>query len=755
MSAWYILPAMLGLAITIVLWMAVRLVLWARAPQNIAAACFLGAMACVFAGYLYQLVLSDYTAILFWSNFQAIGYFLLYPLWFIFVLYFTGHKAWVTPRMLLLLGILAFLPIAAMLLPATSSWMATTVGFVPTPGPFKILEQADGWMTWAFSFFAQVEGVISLLLLIRHAQRVRTTYRKYFIILNVAICLTCLAVFAQMTGANPIAPFSLITLTFLPSSLVICWVFYTLRVGQTLPVIREQVVEAMRDSVIVLDSQHKLVYLNPAAYEILQAGGRPVLGRPLVDVVPSGLADRLLDPHTREKTLVMGDQVYSTSQSTLEDWKGEAIGQVLVARNVTDREQLEQAVQARATELARSSAFTVALSLVAARVAVSADLDQVYKTLSIELHRIQLYFLVAVRNPGEPGYRIDYVSISGPVLQQMEELTGQSAKGFQVPELADFFGQSRPEQGEAQFFPNFNQVIREFLPDVAVVYQQDLMDAAGITLQTAGFVFRLIAGQKEVGMFAVWGPTLRQDDWSPLSVFAAQVSAAIQKIRLIQSEQERVAELERTNLEKEALLKEIHHRVKNNLQIISSLLNLQSQQVQDDKVEEIFRESQNRIRSMALIHEKLYRSDNLARVKFDEYIHDLGMFLVRAYNDPDRQIRLEVRADHVDFDLDTAIPCSLIVNELVSNSLKHGFPPALCSGIDMDRRICVELAWQSDRKIHLVVEDNGVGYPTHMDFQRTGSLGLQLVHSLAQQLAGEIEFSNRGGARAEIAFPVE
>ncbi|MBK8025768.1 MAG: PAS domain-containing protein [Chloroflexi bacterium] len=180
--------------------------------------------------------------------------------------------------------------------------------------------------------------------------------------------------------------------------------------------------------------------------------------------------------------------------------------------------------------------------------------------------------------------------------------------------------------------------------------------------------------------------------------------------------------------EKEVLLKEIHHRVKNNLQIISSLLSLQSSSMEDPRTLAQFQDSQNRIRSMALVHERLYRSENLARVEFDKYLHELVDSLVQTYNSRSKNITAKVDAEAVMLDIDIAIPCGLIVNELVSNALKHAFPNGLPGqiGVEMDQD-------RDDSRYRLVVFDNGVGMPENMDYRGTPSLGLKLVRSPTRQ----------------------
>lgn len=201
--------------------------------------------------------------------------------------------------------------------------------------------------------------------------------------------------------------------------------------------------------------------------------------------------------------------------------------------------------------------------------------------------------------------------------------------------------------------------------------------------------------------------------------------------------------------EKELLLKEIHHRVKNNLQIISSLLYLQSGSIDDPLTLMKFQDSQNRIHSMALIHERLYRSDDLAHVDFATYLHDLATSLVDTYRKQAYHIALKVKADNALLDIDTAIPCGLIVNELVSNALKHAFPNGRTGqiGVEIHHQ---DLAGTSNYQ--LVIWDDGVGIPQDMDYLNTPSLGLQLVSNLTRQLGGVIDLCREGGTCFTIRF---
>ncbi|MBN1979487.1 MAG: PAS domain S-box protein [Anaerolineae bacterium] len=179
--------------------------------------------------------------------------------------------------------------------------------------------------------------------------------------------------------------------------------------------------------------------------------------------------------------------------------------------------------------------------------------------------------------------------------------------------------------------------------------------------------------------------------------------------------------------EREALLMEVHHRVKNNLQIISSLLKFQSGYVTDERALRMFDQSQGMIRSIALVHEKLYRSLDLARIDSAEYIRDLVVQMFRLYHIPPTDVALEMDVDGVMLDLDTAIPCGLIINELVSNALKHAF-----SG-GREGKVRVSLQSQGDQ-LALTVSDDGVGLPDDLDYRGARSMGLQLVNTLVEQL---------------------
>ncbi len=219
------------------------------------------------------------------------------------------------------------------------------------------------------------------------------------------------------------------------------------------------------------------------------------------------------------------------------------------------------------------------------------------------------------------------------------------------------------------------------------------------------------------------------------------------------------AKIQASLKEKEVLLKEIHHRVKNNLQIVSSLLDLQAEYIQEPEILEKLEDSKHRLLAMSLIHETLYQSETLTQVDFSDYIERLATNILFAQSTDCDRIKLEFNLEPVFLNLETAIPCGLLLNELITNSIKHAFPDPL------QGKIYIELHYQSaetapnqnqtscqEPKIMLKVSDNGIGLPANMDFKETKSLGLTLIHDLTQQLGGNLAINLSNGTQFTLIF---
>jgi two-component sensor histidine kinase len=260
-----------------------------------------------------------------------------------------------------------------------------------------------------------------------------------------------------------------------------------------------------------------------------------------------------------------------------------------------------------------------------------------------------------------------------------------------------------------------------------------------------------------VGLLAVGsklsGLDYSSDDRAMLMTLANQTAVAIENARLYAAVQAELAERQAAEArlleslhEKEVLLKEIHHRVKNNLQVIYSLLSLQTRRAMDPATLNVLLDSQNRIRSMALIHEKLYQSADLANIDFSEYLKSLAGHLYRSYGETGCRVQLQVSAAQVRLGIDAAVPCGLIASELISNALKHAF-------VGRESGVLRVAARRSDAgRVELEVADDGVGVPADLDSEGSSTLGMQLIKGLVKQLDATLTVQNGQGARFVVSF---
>lgn len=295
--------------------------------------------------------------------------------------------------------------------------------------------------------------------------------------------------------------------------------------------------------------------------------------------------------------------------------------------------------------------------------------------------------------------------------------------------------------GYASLPPRWGRAI--FLDHVAPEDREDARQkfAEALASGRINLECRILWPDKSVHWVSAKGRVVARDPGgAPLRMLGTVVDITEQK----KMEEERA----RTLTERETLLKEVHHRVKNNLQVLSSLFYLQRQRTAEEPLRTLLDESRNRIQSIALIHEKLYQSERLAWIDFGDYLKDLTCRLTRAIGAQSPQARISIQADNVFLDIERAIPCALIVNELVSNALKHAFP----GGRSGEVRVTARLV--APDLLELAVSDTGIGFPADLDFKNTNTLGMKLVCSLTTQLRGTVKLSRDGGTRFEIRFSV-
>jgi two-component sensor histidine kinase/PAS domain-containing protein len=422
-----------------------------------------------------------------------------------------------------------------------------------------------------------------------------------------------------------------------------------------------------------------------------------------------------------------------------------------VASIIQNISSLEHQVQ-KADELKRTNAMIIALSRVAAQLDTMSDLNQVFTTLGEELLTVQISCMVGVLNDTKDNLFIEHVSLLPAVVKSAQKMGTFWPDHIAIPRRlwpaekvvsnGVPFWDTDPVGSARRMFP--------FVPKIAF---EKAFEFSGIDSDGQICYLPMINNEDVIGVLAMWGANLKHADLPALSVFANQVAISVNNIRLYNQAQKEIddrklaeARIRETLEEKEILLKEVHHRVKNNLQVISSLLNLQLSETSDEETADILLESQNRVRSMALIHEKLYQSSDLARIDLNEYLHSLVNSLTQTYRNQSEPIAVKVKSDDIALTLDTAIPCGLIVNELVSNSLKYAFPEGISGKVDVS---CREIG--KDR-YRLSIQDNGIGLPDGFDVKSVSSLGLKLVVSLVRQIDGEFRIDGKRGTLFDIEF---
>jgi PAS domain S-box-containing protein len=314
------------------------------------------------------------------------------------------------------------------------------------------------------------------------------------------------------------------------------------------------------------------------------------------------------------------------------------------------------------------------------------------------------------------------------------------------------------------FNPAFSQILGYSSQDLKQMSWEHITETNDLQLQE-NYYQKLLAG--EVRSFQLENCYKRQDSTKIQGIIrVALIRDAkgspmhyVAQLEDVTERKQAEAKIQASLKEKEVLLKEIHHRVKNNLQIVSSLLDLQAEYIQEPEILEKLEDSKHRLLAMSLIHETLYQSETLAQVDFSDYIERLATNILFAQSTDYDRIKLEFNLEPVFLNLETAIPCGLLLNELITNSIKHAFPDPL------QGKIYIELHYHSSEtapnqnqtscqgeKIMLKVSDNGIGLPANMDFQETKSLGLTLIHDLTQQLRGSLAINLSNGTQFTLIF---
>jgi PAS domain S-box-containing protein len=493
----------------------------------------------------------------------------------------------------------------------------------------------------------------------------------------------------------------------------------------------EQTFNSVPDLVATLDHQHLIVRANRALAERLGVAPEQCIGMPCYQVVhgmdqppsfcPHAQSCRDCREHTAEvyEPRLGGHFLVTTTPRF--DEHGRVIGAVHVARDISHFKRAESLLRTRLrlSELARNR-----------------SMDELLRTALDEAEHHTASSIGYFHFVDEDQENLLLQAWSTNTLEQMCQAKGKG-RHYAISEAGvwvDCFHARTPVIHND--YASLSH--KKGLPEGHVRLVRDL----GVPV---------LRGDRVV---AIMGVGNKLTDYTPddVNILQELASVTIDLVAYTRAEEE----LQTSLHEKAVLLKEIHHRVKNNIQVISSLVSLQADGMQDPALRGMLQDLRDRVRSMALVHEKLYQSESLARVEFAEYARSLLNYLWRAHGDMAAHVHLHLDLQPLLVSVEAAVPCGLILNELAGNALKHAFPPQDREGKkDEDRgdpepcTVRVTLGTAPDGRVALRVRDNGTGLPAGFDWQQTRSLGMRLVQMLTEQLGGTVEIQNHEGRGTE------
>lgn len=509
----------------------------------------------------------------------------------------------------------------------------------------------------------------------------------------------------------------------------------------TFSVAAEQIISKITDLVILMDPEGKIINTNPQTENLLGYSESELQGNAWEFLVPddqdvektrnklenlkesynNGQYDNQLlkSMEIGFKTKENGKIPVKSFLSLIKDKYG-IIGVLLVGQDLRQTRKLQHEIREKVK--AQKSARNQAEKL------------EILNQIIISAHKTD-----------------DLPSLLEKILNSTLELSDFSSGGIYLLETRDIAELMHGKNLTPEYTKQFQKIDAEENPFKSVVgkskfisgpYQELFSNNHGDWDFISAGLVPLIAQNQVTGFITLLSHDHEKFSVSQIEILESlgrEVGAAISRIKTEDK-------IKRSLKEKEILLKEIHHRVKNNMQIISSLLSLQAGYLNDENAVNALKECQGRIMSMAMIHENLYQSDTLSGIKFADYIDRLVKDLFHTYNIDSERVKVNIDADEIILDIDTAIPCGLIVNELITNSLKHAFPD------DTEGEISIRMQQSPEGYYNLSLKDNGIGLPEELNITDSTTLGLLLINSLIRQLEGELEVKRNQGTIFLISF---
>lgn len=603
-----------------------------------------------------------------WSQLSYIGIVFIGPLWLLFSLSYTGYEKWVNRK---IITILMIIPVIILILVATNGWYGliwpTIIPSSNIPGALLIYGHGTGfYLNAAYTYVLMLIGILLFLQFLIRSPKI---YQKQVLMILFAAIVPFIANVIYIGKGSPVLGLDITPFAFTITGILIAWSIFKFKLLDIVPVAYNNLFDRMTSGAIVVDSQKRVVDVNPSAINLLKLDS-DVIGSSIEDLKLFNKIFQLNEVKNEIKMEVKLDfplNKWLDIQITSLDKKKQLLGWLITITDINARKIAEESLKKSEKQY---------------RNLVDNALIGIYKT--------------------DPSGNILFAN------NAVFEIFGYN------PEI------DISSLNIASFYTNKNE--RE----------------------------TILNKLNEYGKLSGYEVELQKNDGTPMNILLSAtmddgtISGMLMDITKTKMAEE---EIRRSLHEKDMLLKEIHHRVKNNLTVLSSLLNLQSRYIKDEASKNIFKESQNRARSMAIIHELLYKTHDLKRINFGDYIHTLTTELFRAYVANDR-IKLNMDVEELMVDVNTAIPLGLIVNELVSNSMKHAFPDSRSGNINIQFKL-------NENTYSLVVADDGVGFPENMDIQNTDSLGLRIVNMLTEQIEGDIKVERENGTKFTIKFTEE